>query len=33
MAQQVWFVVRGGEEEGPFTGQQLKEMALERARR
>lgn len=27
MAQQTWFVVRGGNEEGPYTGQQLKQMA------
>lgn len=27
MAEQQWFVVRGGREEGPFTGTQLKEMA------
>jgi hypothetical protein len=27
MAAQTWFVVRGGKEEGPFTGTQLKDMA------
>ena len=27
MTQQQWFVVRGGKEEGPYTSQQLKQMA------
>jgi hypothetical protein len=27
MAGQTWFVVRGGKEEGPFTGTALKDMA------